>query len=164
MSNKYKKVVFKKAIGAKTEVGEVKQEKKVLRNGHVTFLVPEARAYNEMVSKENKLREEYFQNKVYLRIARNPLNGEHTPRKDDEPNVSEAVREDKYEYFSPEIPMAQPSNKVVSTTNRQVERNGQMRTLRDSIDKQLDMLQNMYGERSVDVEQSLLRNRLKYNK
>ena len=101
---------------------------------------------------------------MYLRIARNPLNGEHTPRKDDEPNVSEAVREDKYEYFSPEIPMAQPSNKVVSTTNRQVERNGQMRTLRDSIDKQLDMLQNMYGERSVDVEQSLLRNRLKYNK
>ena len=114
----------------------------------------------ETVTKENNLRNNYFASKIYLNRARNPLNGEHTPREDDKPNVSEVTMNIKTDWFSPEVPVAEPVTFEKSVNNRQLERNRQLKVVRSSIDQKLMSLQQIFEERSLDVEQSLLKNRL----
>lgn len=152
--------MFKKAIGAKTEAVEQVKERKVYRDGHQFLLATEAKAMNETVKKENKLRENYFKSKIYLKRARNPLNGEYTPRNDEDCNISEVEAEEKQEWFSPEVPKADESHYEKDRTRRQIERNMQLRAVRHNCDAKLEALRQMYAERSQDVEQSLLRNRL----
>jgi len=158
--SKAKKPLFKKAIGAKTDAVAEEKERKIFRDGHKCFTVPEAKAIYETVTKENKLREHYYKSKIYLKRDRNPLNGEYTPRHDQESNISEEMAEEREEWFCPEVPKGDESNYMKDRTHRQIERNTQLRTVRQNCDSKLEALRQMYANRCQDVEQSLLRNRL----
>jgi hypothetical protein len=158
--SKAKKPLFKKAIGAKTDAVVEETERKIYRDGHKFFTAPEAKAIYETVTKENTLRENYYKSKIYLKRDRNPLNGEYTPRHEQESNISEIMSEERQEWFCPEVPKADESNYEKDRTKRQIERNVQLRKVRNNYDAKLEALRQMYADRAQDVEQSLLRNRL----
>lgn len=160
MSKSPKRVIFKKAIGAKTEAAAEEKTLKVYRDGHKFYTAPESKAIFETVTKENQLREYFYRNKIYLNRARNPLNGEYTPRRDDLPNISEVQSDEKQEWFSPEIPKADDSHYEKDKTKRQIERNIHLKLVRKNFDDRLQQLQQSYMDKCKDVEQSLLRNRL----
>lgn len=151
----------KQAIGTKTDADAAVVEKRVYRDGHKHFTAPEAKAFFETVTAENRLREKYYKSKVYLKRDRNPLNGEYTPREEDLPNVSQhMILNEPQEWFSPEVPTEKPTNVEKDKLKRQLERTVQLKSVRDRYDKKLQDLQKLYGEKAKDVEQSLLLNRL----
>lgn len=160
MSKSPKKILFKKAIGAKTEANAEEKTLKVYRDGHKFFTAPESKVLCETVTKENQLREQFYKNKIYMNRDRNPLNGEYTPRRDDLPNISEIESEVKEEWFCPDVPKADETHYEKDKTKRQLERTIQLKQVRNNFDNKLHNLQQMYEDKCKDVEQSLLRNRL----
>ena len=103
---------FKKKIGTKTDVNEVKIVKR-FTNGHKCFTSSEAKRMVEQQSRERVTSDIFNQRVMELSRPRNPLNGEETPR---EGNVYKERKILGFPLIPPDRPLAKslPSPKAVT--------------------------------------------------